>query len=96
VVGVSPRTGEELFFGNVPSELLARCDCSILFVSDPSSSSGELHELKSAGSVGSDNAREKRTSNLLNTPSEVAVPDLVENYPDRSNAIGGRPRSPLG
>ena len=36
VMGVSPRPGEDLFFGDVPSELLADCDCSILFISDPS------------------------------------------------------------
>jgi nucleotide-binding universal stress UspA family protein len=33
VMGVSPRTGSNLFFGSVPAALLKRSDCSILFVS---------------------------------------------------------------
>jgi nucleotide-binding universal stress UspA family protein len=33
VMGVSPRPGEQLFFGDVPAELLERAACSILFVS---------------------------------------------------------------
>jgi len=33
VMGVSPRTGSNLFFGSVPAAVLERCDCSILFVS---------------------------------------------------------------
>jgi nucleotide-binding universal stress UspA family protein len=33
VLGVSPRPGEELFFGEVAAELLERVECSILFVS---------------------------------------------------------------
>jgi Kef-type K+ transport system membrane component KefB/nucleotide-binding universal stress UspA family protein len=33
VMGVSPRTGSNLFFGSVPAAVLARSDCSILFVS---------------------------------------------------------------
>jgi Kef-type K+ transport system membrane component KefB/nucleotide-binding universal stress UspA family protein len=33
VMGVSPRTGSKLFFGNVPSAILERSDRSILFVS---------------------------------------------------------------
>ena len=48
VMGVSPRPGEDLFFGDVPSELLADCDCSILFISEPPNSIGELHETKVA------------------------------------------------
>jgi nucleotide-binding universal stress UspA family protein len=32
VMGVSPRPGDQLFFGQVPSELLERAKCSILFV----------------------------------------------------------------
>jgi nucleotide-binding universal stress UspA family protein len=32
VIGVSQGPGEDLFFGDVPAELLAHCDCSILFV----------------------------------------------------------------
>ncbi len=32
VMGVSPRPGEQLFFGDVPADLLARAPCSLLFV----------------------------------------------------------------
>jgi nucleotide-binding universal stress UspA family protein len=32
VMGVSPRPGEQLFFGEVPADLLARAPCSLLFV----------------------------------------------------------------
>jgi nucleotide-binding universal stress UspA family protein len=37
VMGVSPRPGEHLSFGQVPAELLKRAECSVLFVaSEPS------------------------------------------------------------
>jgi Kef-type K+ transport system membrane component KefB/nucleotide-binding universal stress UspA family protein len=32
VMGVSPRPGEQLFFGRVPAELLDQAECSVLFV----------------------------------------------------------------
>jgi Kef-type K+ transport system membrane component KefB/nucleotide-binding universal stress UspA family protein len=32
VMGVSPRPGDQLFFGEVPAELLQRAECSVLFV----------------------------------------------------------------
>jgi K+:H+ antiporter len=32
VMGVSPRPGDELFFGEVPAELLERAGCSVLFL----------------------------------------------------------------
>jgi nucleotide-binding universal stress UspA family protein len=32
VMGVSPRPGDQLFFGQVPAELLERAECSVLFV----------------------------------------------------------------
>jgi nucleotide-binding universal stress UspA family protein len=32
VMGVSPRPGDQLFFGEVPAELLERADCSVLFI----------------------------------------------------------------
>jgi nucleotide-binding universal stress UspA family protein len=32
VIGVSPRPGEQLFFGETPAELLERAPCSLLFV----------------------------------------------------------------
>jgi Kef-type K+ transport system membrane component KefB/nucleotide-binding universal stress UspA family protein len=36
VMGVSPRSGDELFFGDVAAEILSRAECSLLFVSpDP-------------------------------------------------------------
>jgi len=45
VMGVSPRPGDELFFGEVPAELLARAECSVLFVaSEPLSSEPEPHK----------------------------------------------------
>ena len=38
VMGVSPRPGEQLFFGEVPAELLERAPCSLVFVaSEPPS-----------------------------------------------------------
>ena len=43
VIGVETRPGQGLSFGDVPAELLAGCDCSILFVvSEPPGSAGEL------------------------------------------------------
>src|SRR3954451_16292361 len=59
VMGVSPRPGEDLFFGDVPSELLADCDCSILLISEPLNSIGDLHETKVADSVESDGKSER-------------------------------------
>jgi len=40
VMGVSPRPGEELFFGEVPAELLERAECSVLFVASEAATSG--------------------------------------------------------
>jgi hypothetical protein len=34
VMGVSPRPGNQLFFGQVPAELLERAKCSVLFVAN--------------------------------------------------------------
>jgi nucleotide-binding universal stress UspA family protein len=40
VMGVSPRPGDQLFFGEVPADLLARSPCSLLFIaSEPVASS---------------------------------------------------------
>jgi nucleotide-binding universal stress UspA family protein len=40
VMGVSPRPGEQLFFGEVPADLLERSPCSLVFVaSEPAASS---------------------------------------------------------
>jgi nucleotide-binding universal stress UspA family protein len=40
VMGVSPRPGDQLFFGEVPADLLARSPCSLVFVaSEPAASS---------------------------------------------------------
>jgi Kef-type K+ transport system membrane component KefB/nucleotide-binding universal stress UspA family protein len=33
VMGVSPRPGDQLFFGDVPADLLKRAPCSLLFIS---------------------------------------------------------------
>ena len=42
VMGVSPRPGDQLFFGEVPAELLERAECSVLFVaSEPPASRPE-------------------------------------------------------
>lgn len=39
VMGVSRRPGEQLFFGQVPAEMLERAECSVIFVaSEPSTS----------------------------------------------------------
>jgi nucleotide-binding universal stress UspA family protein len=40
VMGVSPRPGDQLFFGEVPADLLERSPCSLVFVaSEPAASS---------------------------------------------------------
>ena len=40
VMGVSPRPGDQLFFGEVPADLLQRSPCSLLFIaSEPAASS---------------------------------------------------------
>jgi len=40
VMGVSPRPGDQLYFGEVPADLLERAPCSLLFVaSEPPASS---------------------------------------------------------
>jgi len=40
VMGVSPRPGDQLFFGEVPADLLERAPCSLVFVtSEPAASS---------------------------------------------------------
>ena len=45
VMGVSPRAGDQLFFGEVPAELLKRAECSVLFVaSEPLTSEPESHK----------------------------------------------------
>ena len=48
VMGVSPRPGDELFFGEIPAELLARADCSILFVASEPATSGAESDKTSA------------------------------------------------
>jgi nucleotide-binding universal stress UspA family protein len=46
VMGVSPRPGGQLFFGQVPAELLERAKCSVLFVvSEPPTSAPESQEI---------------------------------------------------
>jgi Kef-type K+ transport system membrane component KefB/nucleotide-binding universal stress UspA family protein len=45
VMGVSPRPGDQLFFGEVPAELLERAKCSVLFVaSEPPTTEPEPRE----------------------------------------------------
>ena len=49
VMGVSPRPGEELFFGEVPAELLERAECSVLYVaSEPPTPEPEPREASAA------------------------------------------------
>jgi Kef-type K+ transport system membrane component KefB/nucleotide-binding universal stress UspA family protein len=49
VMGVSPRSGDQLFFGELPAELLGRAGCSVLFVSgDPASDTATLRALPAA------------------------------------------------
>ena len=44
-MGVSPRPGNQLFFGQVPAELLERAGCSVLFVaSEPPTLEPEPHQ----------------------------------------------------
>jgi nucleotide-binding universal stress UspA family protein len=44
-MGVSPRPGDQLFFGQVPAELLERAECSVLFVaSEPPTPEPEPHQ----------------------------------------------------
>jgi Kef-type K+ transport system membrane component KefB/nucleotide-binding universal stress UspA family protein len=49
VMGVSPRPGDQLFFGQVPAELLKRAECSVLFVAiEPSTSAPEPRKTSAA------------------------------------------------
>jgi Kef-type K+ transport system membrane component KefB/nucleotide-binding universal stress UspA family protein len=49
VMGVSPRPGDQLFFGEVPAELLERAECSVLFVaSEPPTPEPEPREASAA------------------------------------------------
>jgi Kef-type K+ transport system membrane component KefB/nucleotide-binding universal stress UspA family protein len=49
VMGVSPRPGDQLFFGQVPAELLERAECSVLFVgSEPPTSDPESLKISAA------------------------------------------------
>src|SRR6202011_4781527 len=49
VMGVSPRPGDQLFFGQVPAELLERAECSVLFVAiEPSTSAPEPRKTSAA------------------------------------------------
>ena len=44
VMGVSPRPGDQLFFGQVPAELLERAECSVLFVASEPPTSAQSPE----------------------------------------------------
>jgi Kef-type K+ transport system membrane component KefB/nucleotide-binding universal stress UspA family protein len=49
VMGVSPRPGDQLFFGEVAAELLERAECSVLFVaSEPPTSGAEPVSISAA------------------------------------------------
>jgi Kef-type K+ transport system membrane component KefB/nucleotide-binding universal stress UspA family protein len=43
VMGVSPRSGDQLFFGDVPAEILERAECSLLFVSGDPATASDRH-----------------------------------------------------
>ena len=59
VIGVETRPGQGLAFGDVPAELLAHCDCSVLFVvSQPPGSGNDVREPQGAVSRRIDNAPE--------------------------------------
>jgi nucleotide-binding universal stress UspA family protein len=78
VVGVTPRPGENLFFGNVPAELLAHCGCSILFVvSEPPGYSSDPRGSQAAISDGTDHASERRPPLIPDASSKLSVPGAV-------------------
>jgi Kef-type K+ transport system membrane component KefB/nucleotide-binding universal stress UspA family protein len=53
IMGVSPRTGDHLFFGPVAAELLDRAKCSVLFLaSEPSNSTITTNDLVPVGGNG--------------------------------------------
>ncbi len=80
VIGVRARLGKNLFFGNVPAELLAHCDCSILFVvNEPPSPSGVLRESPTAISGGIDHPTERRMPIMADASSELSVPGRKES-----------------
>jgi len=43
-MGVSPRPGDQLFFGQLPAELLERAECSVLFVASEPPTSAQSPE----------------------------------------------------
>ena len=43
VMGVSPRSGDQLFFGDVPAEILEHAECSLLFVSGDPATASDRH-----------------------------------------------------
>ena len=42
VMGVSPRPGDQLFFGEVPADLLQRSPCSLVFVASEPGLTGPM------------------------------------------------------
>ena len=44
VMGLSPRPGDQLFFGQLPAELLERAECSVLFVASEPPTSAQSPE----------------------------------------------------
>ena len=69
VMGVSPRPGDQLFFGEVPAELLQRAECSVVFVaSEPFTPAPESREISTApelaaSSVPADSAVARHSAN---------------------------------
>ena len=70
VIGVSPRPSDQLFFGEVPAELLQRAECSVLFVaSEPSTLAPESGETAAA--------RELPAAPFVPAYSVVAMPSAT-------------------
>ena len=91
VMGVSLRPGVDLFFGDVPSELLAHSDCSVLFISEPSNAVGESRESKANVSAAIDDTTERRIPITLNTS-----PNLVSGPSHGSKLTRASPSSTSG
>jgi Kef-type K+ transport system membrane component KefB/nucleotide-binding universal stress UspA family protein len=45
IIGVSPRAGEQLFFGDVAAGILERAQCSLLFVSGDPATASDAHSV---------------------------------------------------
>jgi nucleotide-binding universal stress UspA family protein len=63
VMGVSPRPGDQLSFGQVAAELLDRAECSLLFVAtDPPAAASEVHGTVAGAAVPHDRERRRASA----------------------------------